>query len=203
MQLPMASRLTKRMYCLVTRGAVPYWLERDSVWMLLWRIIRKVINVVIAPVMPVNAVRVLLYRMVGYRIGKRVFIGMRCYLDDSVPERTVIEDDVVVAYGVIFVTHGIGCRAPIVLREGCIIGAGAILLGHSTVGRGALVGAGSVVTRDVPDKTVVAGNPAKPVAVIPGASAWEGMARIKADRKHEGVATDAVLTEAECSGESG
>lgn len=50
---------------------------------------------------------------------------------------------------------------PILLRYGCSIGAGAIVLPDVTVGRFALVGAGAVVTRDVPDHGLVLGNPAR------------------------------------------
>jgi UDP-2-acetamido-3-amino-2,3-dideoxy-glucuronate N-acetyltransferase len=50
---------------------------------------------------------------------------------------------------------------PIKLLEGCMIGAGAVLVPGITVGRFARVAAGAVVTRDVPDGTLVKGNPAK------------------------------------------
>lgn len=52
------------------------------------------------------------------------------------------------------------CR-PVVLKRNCWIGAGAVILPGVTVGENSIVGAGSVVTKDVPDNTVVAGNPAK------------------------------------------
>lgn len=51
--------------------------------------------------------------------------------------------------------------SPIELREGCSIGAGAVVVAGVTVGRFATVGAGSVVTRDVPDYALVVGNPAR------------------------------------------
>jgi UDP-2-acetamido-3-amino-2,3-dideoxy-glucuronate N-acetyltransferase len=51
--------------------------------------------------------------------------------------------------------------APINLREGCSIGAGAIVVAGTDVGRHAMVGAGAVVTRTVPDHALVAGNPAR------------------------------------------
>ena len=47
------------------------------------------------------------------------------------------------------------------LKNGCSIGANATILGGITIGSNALVGAGSVVTKDVPDNAIVAGNPAK------------------------------------------
>jgi acetyltransferase-like isoleucine patch superfamily enzyme len=50
---------------------------------------------------------------------------------------------------------------PIVLRYGCSVGAGALVLPNVTVGRFALVGAGAVVTRSVPDHALVVGNPAR------------------------------------------
>lgn len=51
--------------------------------------------------------------------------------------------------------------APVVLDDGCDVGIGAIILPGVTVGKGAQIGAGAVVTRDVPAYAVVAGNPAK------------------------------------------
>ncbi len=55
---------------------------------------------------------------------------------------------------------------PITIRTGAWIGSGSILLGGITIGKHAVVGAGSVVTRDVPEYTVVAGNPAKVIKTI-------------------------------------
>lgn len=44
-----------------------------------------------------------MYRyLVGYKIGKNVFIGMKCYLDDLEPKQTIIEENVTVSYGCYF-----------------------------------------------------------------------------------------------------
>jgi acetyltransferase-like isoleucine patch superfamily enzyme len=51
--------------------------------------------------------------------------------------------------------------SPVVLGDGCDVGIGAIILPGVTIGKHAIVGAGAVVTRDVPDDTIVAGNPAR------------------------------------------
>jgi acetyltransferase-like isoleucine patch superfamily enzyme len=51
--------------------------------------------------------------------------------------------------------------APVLLDDGCDIGIGAVILPGITVGKGAQVGAGAVVTADVPPYAVVAGNPAR------------------------------------------
>lgn len=52
-------------------------------------------------------------------------------------------------------------RKPITIGEDAWIGAGVIILPGVSVGRGSLLGAGSIVTKDVPEYTVVAGNPAR------------------------------------------
>lgn len=56
---------------------------------------------------------------------------------------------------------------PITLEQGCWIGAGATVLPGVTVGENAIVGAASVVTKDVPPNAIVVGNPAKVVRMIP------------------------------------
>lgn len=79
-----------------------------------------------------------------------------------------IEDNVQVAAYVKLISNNhdpydrmvLTCR-PVVLKRNCWIGAGAVILPGVTVGENSIVGAGSVVTKDVPDNTVVAGNPAK------------------------------------------
>lgn len=55
---------------------------------------------------------------------------------------------------------------PVLLKAGCWIGAKAILLPGVTVGHNAVVGAGSVVTKDIPDKSIAVGNPAKVIKRI-------------------------------------
>ena len=57
--------------------------------------------------------------------------------------------------------------APVRIRRGAWIGARAIVLKGVTVGVGSVVGAGAVVTKDVPDWTIVAGNPARVIREIP------------------------------------
>lgn len=96
----------------------------------------------------------------GCRIGHRVKIHSHCYI----AQYTVIEDDVFIAPGVIFANdkypvspHLEGPR----VKQGARIGVNVTLLPGVVIGKGALVGAGSVVTKDVPDGAVVIGNPAR------------------------------------------
>ena len=53
------------------------------------------------------------------------------------------------------------------VKRGASIGSGATILANLTIGENAIVGAGSVVTRDVPANTIVAGNPARVLRSIP------------------------------------
>jgi acetyltransferase-like isoleucine patch superfamily enzyme len=62
--------------------------------------IRKFISAKIVPYCILNGICVFLYRLCGYEIGKNVFIGMRCYLDDLEPDFFTVEDNVVISYGV-------------------------------------------------------------------------------------------------------
>jgi len=98
------------------------------------------------------------------RIGDRVTVKSGVYLWDGVQ----IEDDVFIGPAAVFVndprprSRQRPQRYPVTrLQQGCSIGANATLLAGLTVGRWALVGAGSVVTRDVPAFALVAGNPAR------------------------------------------
>ncbi len=118
--------------------------------------------------------RIQLYRWMGVSIGRHCFIGLETWLDDQFPELVVIEDDVTISFRVTVVVHddakrmdrteagaGDGTVAPVVLKRGCYLGAGALVLPGVTVGEDAVVAAGAVVTRDVPPGTVVGGVPAR------------------------------------------
>ncbi|HWL14674.1 MAG TPA: acyltransferase [Opitutus sp.] len=113
-------------------------------------------------------------------IQKGVRIGRRCKISSHtfVCEGVTIEDEVFVGHGVTFIndlrpraTNGDGALQderdwqciPTVVKRGASIGSGATLRGGITIGERALVGAGAVVTHDVPPDTVVAGNPARPL----------------------------------------
>lgn len=122
------------------------------------------------------SLRIGLYRLMGVKIGRDVFIGMDCILDSSYPELITIEDEVVTSFRIMLICHGISTnsegRAPgkkdryvagITLKKKCYIGAGAIILPGVVVGENAVVAAGAVVTSDVAPFTAVAGVPAKKI----------------------------------------
>lgn len=112
----------------------------------------------------------------GAKIGSRVKISSHTFICEGV----TLEDDVFIGHGVMFIndkyprsTTGQGTLQteadwvciPTVIKRGASIGSNATILCGVTIGEGALVGAGSVVTRDVPAGAVVVGNPAHPIPV--------------------------------------
>ena len=119
--------------------------------------------------------RASLHRLRGVTIGERVFIGVDVLIDDADPWAVVIEDDVTVLARAVLLAHAYyprhlqgvleeaSGRSGITLKRGSYIAVGAIILPGVTVGEHAVVGAGAVVTQDVPAYAVVVGSPAKVV----------------------------------------
>ena len=102
----------------------------------------------------------------GCAIGNDVKIHCNVY----VAQYTVLEDDVFLAPGVTIANDphplcGLCMRGP-TIKRGARIGVNVTLLSHITIGEGALVGAGSVVTRDIPARMLAYGNPARPVRPV-------------------------------------
>jgi acetyltransferase-like isoleucine patch superfamily enzyme len=113
-------------------------------------------------------------------IQKNAAVGRRCKVSSHtfICEGVTLEDEVFIGHGVTFVndrfpratteagalqTDADWVCEPTLVRRRASIGSGATILCGVTIGEEAVVGAGSVVTRDVAARTVVAGNPAREV----------------------------------------
>jgi len=110
-----------------------------------------------------QTLRVTLHRARGVRIGKNVWIGYDVILDTSRPFLITLEDGCALSMRVTILAHFRESTGVKIERD-AFVGPGAIILPNVVVGRGAVVSAGSVVTRSVPPMTMVQGNPAVPVA---------------------------------------
>lgn len=141
--------------------------------------LRKIRNIILtrwAFNCPLNGPRLRWNRKRGVTIGEHVYIGQGCTLDNAYPEYIYIEDNVSLAGGVTLIAHAnpyphfhnvvASEVAPIVIKEGAWVAEGAIILKGVTIGRNAIVCAGTVVDKDIPDCSVAQGNPMKIVAEI-------------------------------------
>src|SRR5437016_8535106 len=110
-----------------------------------------------------KSLRVRLHRWRGVKIGQNVWIGYQVLLDTSRPDLISVGDNVIISVRAMLLAHFRGPQG-ITIEEDAFIGPGAIILPNVTIGRGAVVTAGSVVSSSVAPMTVVQGNPAVPIA---------------------------------------
>ena len=109
--------------------------------------------------------RVRLNRWRGVNIGKDVWIGYDAIIETSCPHLVTIRDRAAIGIRVTIIAHNREQRG-VIIEEDVSLGPGVIVLPNVTIGRGAIVTAGSVVTKSVPPKTMMQGNPARPVATV-------------------------------------
>ena len=134
--------------------------------------IRKWFTNVIAANCPFNCIRILIYRLCGFKIGKGTFIGMRCYLDDMCHDLMKIGNNVTISYGVYFACHGRNQEhLPIVIEDNAYIGMRASIItkntqnfgggGGTTIGAYSVIGACALVNKNVPAYATAVGVPCR------------------------------------------
>ena len=135
--------------------------------------IKRYINWFVRSIPMTPEMRVKLQRLRGMKIGKNVFIGINVFFDDARPDLIIIEDNVTVLVGTTILAH---VYPPthfskivkekengVVLKKNCYIGANSILFPGVTIGEYSIVGAGSVVTKDIPSFSLAYGVPSRVV----------------------------------------
>ena len=147
-----------------TSGVIKLYLWYGTGWMLQS----------LAKICPHPGISVKLQRMRGVNIGKHVFLGPHVNLDDVYPGLITIEDYVGIGMGTMILAHSNPTCSmelktkyyprefkPVTIKRGAWIAPGSIILAGITIGENSIVGAGSVVMKDVNPYTVVIGSPAR------------------------------------------
>lgn len=160
----------------------------------LWRVIKQALGnikrkllqsmmdwVILEPFLP-RKLRPLLLRGIGCKVGENVFIGDHVRVDLNHSNLILIEDNVHITSGCRLLCHQrdltnycvgddyttLGYNLNnIRICKGAAVGMNSFILPGVTIGEGAVVGAGSLVTKDVPAWTIATGRPAKVVKMIP------------------------------------
>lgn len=160
----------------------------------LWQVIKRILKTyrdafllkyfmdswLLSPIEP-RKIRPWVLRKIGCHVGKDVFIGSHVWVDAGHAELIYIEDHAHVTGLTVLLCHKRELSAyyqgddyaklpyktgEIHLGKGCSTGTGTLILPGVTIGEGAIVGAGSLVTKDVPAWTIAMGRPAKVVKTI-------------------------------------
>lgn len=140
-----------------------------------WKVYKRLLKL-IAKQIPGYRLRCQLLRMAGYKIGEQVYIGEELIIADELEDkgRVRIGNRVAIAERVTLVISSNAnfskirpftkdLHGHIDIDDDAWLGTGCIIFPDVRIGRGAVVGAGAVVTKSVPDFTVVIGVPAKPI----------------------------------------
>ena len=161
----------------------------------LWQVIKRVFKTyrdgflmkfimnswLLDPLAP-RKIRPWVLKKIGCHVGKDIFVGDNVRIDTGHSDLIFIDDHAHIAGGVRLLCHQrnlsdycIGddyaklayTLKPIHLCKGCLVGMESFVMPGVTVGEGAIVGAGSLVTKDIPAWTIATGRPAKVVKEIP------------------------------------
>jgi acetyltransferase-like isoleucine patch superfamily enzyme len=145
------------------------------------RFMVRLINL-LARHVPGGFFRARLHRIKGVQMGKNVWIGEEVYIDNEYPFLIFLEDNVEIAAYSMIMAHSRDLHmlrpgmyvsdlgyppSPVRIKKGAWLGLHSIVLGGVTIGEGAVIAAGAVVTKDVPDFALAGGVPAKVIKYLP------------------------------------
>ena len=113
----------------------------------------------------------------NFSLGLGSTINRNCRLDTrggiSIGDNVIVADDISILTADHDIRNGWGGRQrPVSIADYVFLGTGCTILPGVNIGRGAVVGAGAIVTKDVPEWTIVAGNPARPIGTRPVFTAY-------------------------------
>lgn len=157
-----------------TEKQIPYYEETQK--RTFSQKIKKIKNTILGSMAyscPIKKLRILFHRWRGVNIGENVYLGIHCFLDNLYPEYISIENNASINADSMILTHFNPMKrfasvmtsrvAPVIIEEGAILAVRSTILPGVTIGKNAIVSAGSVVDKHVPAYTLVRGNPAKKV----------------------------------------
>lgn len=144
-------------------------------------------SVFLSPISP-RKLRPWVLKKIGCKVGKNVFIGSNVWIDSGHADMIILEDHVHIAGECTLLCHQRNlsnyCQGDdyaklayhiknIHFKKGCLIGQRTMVMPGVTIGEGAIVGAYSLVTKDIPAWTIATGRPARIVKQIPARSKHE------------------------------
>lgn len=174
-------RLAKYMYEKIKKKPAPYYYDY-KISTVVMKPIRKWLTNSVASNCPFNCIRIWLYRISGFKIGKHPFIGMHCYLDDMCYDLLSFGDDVIVSYGVYFACHGRNQgHWPIHIGNRAYIGMRASIISKNkngkeegvNIGDDVVIGACTLVNCDIPAGMTAVGSPCRIIPKKEGNNANE------------------------------
>lgn len=153
--------------------SIPYYEDQHKSLSQKLRKIKNTILFQIAYRCPLNSLRILFHRWRGVHIGKNVYIGMHCSLDNYLPNLIYMEDFSNINAETMILVHYnpskefssiFQARAePVLIKKGAEVSVRCTIMPGVEIGEYAVVSAGSIVEKSVPAYTLVKGNPAKKV----------------------------------------
>jgi len=151
------------------QGSNSLWQVYDTVSF--WKVVKSFIVITIARFTPWLPVKNWMYRtFLHMEVGEKTAIALMVMMDTMFPERIHVGDNSIIGYNTTILAHEYLLDeyrlGDVYIGSNVMIGANSLILPGVTIGDYSIIGAGSVVTKDVPPHAFMAGNPAKFIRMI-------------------------------------